>query len=88
MEIRKTYKFEYEKDGKTLHGISTGFLPEYTTNVLEEIDILYPEKDMMLKRVDGEELLGYLILKDGDSQENYTEVEKPEDERRLRDADR
>ena len=63
-------------------------MPEYTTNVLEEIDILYPEKDMMLKRVDGEELLGYLILKDGDSQENYTEVEKPEDERRLRDADR
>lgn len=80
MEIRKTYKFEYEKDGKTLHGISSGFLPEYATNVLEEINVLYPDEGMMLKRVDGEELLGYIILKDGDTQDNYIEVEKPEEE--------
>ena len=80
MEIKATYKFEYKKDGKTLHGISAGFLPEYATNVLEEIDILYPEKDMMLKRIDGEELFGYVILKDGDTQDNYVEVEKPEEE--------
>lgn len=80
MEIRKTYKFEYEKDGKTLHGISSGFLPEYATKVLEEINVLYPAKDMMLKRIDGEELLRYVILKDGDTQDNYLEVEKPEEE--------
>ena len=90
MEIRKTYKFEYEKDGKTLHGVSTGFLPEYATTVIEEINVLYPEKDMMLKRVDGKELFGYIILKDGDTQDNYVEVEEPEDkrpERRLTDAE-
>lgn len=81
MEIRKTYKFEYEKDGKTLHGISAGFLPEYATKVLEETNVLYPAKSMMLKKVNGEELLGYVILKDGDTQENYVEVEKPKDER-------
>ena len=81
MEIRKTYKFEYEKDGKILYGVSTGFLPDYATKVLEEINVLYPAKDMMLKRVDGEELFRYVILKDNDIQENYIEVEKPEEER-------
>lgn len=90
MEIRKTYKFEYEKDGKTLHGVSAGFLPEYATTVIEEINVLYPAEDMMLKRVDGEELFGYIILNDGDVMDNYVEVEKPEDERperRLKDAE-
>lgn len=81
MEIRKTYKFEYEKDGKALHGVSSGFLPEYATNVLEEINVLYPAKGMMLKRVDGEELFGYIVLKEDDSMDNYVEVEKPEEER-------
>lgn len=81
MEIRTTYKFEYEKEGKTLHGISTGLLPEYATKVTEKINVLYPEKGKALKRIDGEELLSYIILKDGDTQDNYIEVEKPEDKR-------
>jgi len=90
MEIRKTYKFEYEKDGRTLHGISTGFLPDYAIRVLSETNVLYPEMGMALKRVDGDKISGYIILKDGDSQDNYIEVEKPKDERperRIRDAE-
>ena len=81
MEIRTTYKFEYEKDGKTLHGVSTGFLPDFATTIIEEINVLYPDKGKALKRVDGDELFGYIIFKEGDSLANYVEVDKPEEER-------
>lgn len=90
MEIRKTYKFEYEKDGKTLHGISSGFLPDYATKVLDETDVLYPAKGKALKRIDGEDILSYIILKEDDSMDNYEEVDKPErerPERRIKDAE-
>lgn len=76
MEVRKTYKFEYEQDGKILHGISAGFLPDYATNVLEEINVLYPDRGKLLKRISDEQTFRTIILKDGDSQENYTEVER------------
>lgn len=87
METRTTYKFEYENG---LVGVSTGFLPEYATTVIEEINVLYPAKGKSLKRVDGEDILSYIILKEDDSMDNYEEVDKPERERpdrRLKDAD-
>lgn len=81
MEIRKTYKFEYEQDRNTLHGVSVGFLPEYTTKVLDEINVLYPDKGKALKRIDEEDLFQYIILRDGDSMDNYVEVDRPERKR-------
>lgn len=79
MEIRKTYKFEYTKDGKILKGISAGFLPDYAEKILSEVSILYPAKGMVLKRKSDEKTLGYVILKNDDIIDNYEEVEK-EDE--------
>ena len=85
MEIRKTYKFEYEQDGTTLHGVSIGFLPEYATKVLDEINVLYPDNGKRLKRIDEDDLFQYIILRDGDSMDNYVEVDRPE--RKPIDAD-
>lgn len=88
MEIRTTYKFEYEKDGQTLHGISAGFLPEYATNTLETINVLYPSGDKDLKRLSDEKVASCFIFEDGDSQDNYEEVEKQERHKReIKDAD-
>lgn len=90
MEIRKTYRFEYEQGGKTYYGVTTGFLPENATKVTEEINVLYPAKGKALKRIDGEDILSYIVLKEDDSMDNYEEVDKPERERpdrRLKDAE-
>lgn len=85
MEIRKTYKFEYEQDGKILHGVSSGFLPEYATNVLETIDVLYASIGKNLKRIATEEIGSYFVLKDDDSMDNYEEIDIEENE--VEDAD-
>lgn len=82
MEIRTTYKFEYEKDGQILHGVSVGFLPEYATQTIQTINILYPADGKDLKRLSDEKVANCFIFEDGDSQDNYEEVEKQERRRR------
>lgn len=86
MEIQTTYKFEYEKDGKILHGISTGFLPDYATRTIETISILCPAKGKDLKRTATGEVKGYFIFEGGDSMDNYEEVEH-EDRRHKREVE-
>ena len=69
MEIRITYK-------GTLNGIKGiwgGFKPEGAI-IEKEFNILYPSKDMNLRRKGEEETYSSIILKDGDSMENYEEV--------------
>lgn len=69
MEIRITYK-------GTLNGIKgiwCGFKPEGAI-IEKEINILYPAKDMKLRKKGEEETYGSIILKDGESMENYEEV--------------
>ena len=69
MEIRITYK-------GTLNGIKgiwCGFKPEGAI-IEKEINILYPAQDMLLRRKGEEETYHSVILKDGDSMENYEEV--------------
>ena len=69
MEIRITYT-------GTLNGIKgvwCGFKPDGII-IEQEFNILYPAKDMLLRRKGGEETYHSIILKDGDSMDNYEEV--------------
>ncbi len=69
MEIRITYK-------GTLNGIKgiwCGFKPEGVV-VEKEINILYPAKDMLLRKKGEEETYSSIILKVDDSMDNYEEV--------------
>ena len=61
----------------TLNGIVgmwCGFCPEGAV-ITEERQVLYPTDGYMLKRIATEEILSSVWLKDGDTQENYEEVE-------------
>ena len=74
MFITKSYK--YEKDGIIY---VSGTVTEGAT-VLEEMNILNAEEGYDLKRISDEEIVGSSIwLRDGDSEENYIEVEARED---------
>lgn len=69
MEIRITYK-------GTLNGIKgiwCGFKPEDVV-VEKEINILYPAKDMLLRKKGEEQTYHSVVLTDGDSVDNYEEV--------------
>lgn len=69
MEIRITYK-------GTLNGIKgiwCGFKPEDAI-IEKEINILYPAKDMLLRRKGEEKTYGSVVLKDGYTMDNYEEV--------------
>lgn len=69
MEIRITYT-------GTLNGIKgvwCGFKPDGII-IEQEFNILYPAKDMLLRRKGEEETYHSIILKDGDSMDNYEEV--------------
>lgn len=63
-----------------VHGVWCGFKPEGAI-ITKEIPVLYPDPEHKLRKKDTEELLDYVILKDGDSPDNYEEVEieKPEE---------
>lgn len=74
MEIKTTYVC----DG----AIYCGFKPK-GAKVKEERQILYPIKDYKLQDKDGKRHSS-VWLKDGDSQENYTEVESEEKEPQLK----
>ena len=75
MEIRITYVGTLNG----VHGLWCGFKPE-GVEVSEERPILYPAKGYKLQNKDGK-LLNSVWLKDGDSQDNYTEVEAPKKEK-------
>lgn len=70
MFMSKLYK--YEKDGI----VGVGLLPEGAT-VLEEMDILNADEGFELVK-DGERVGTSVWLKDGDTQENYSEIEVEE----------
>lgn len=71
MFITQCYK--YEKDGIVYVG---GNVPEDAT-ILETMDILNAEEGFDLIRIsDNENMGGSVWIKDGDSQENYREVEQ------------
>lgn len=78
MFITQCYK--YEKDGIVYVGSE---VPEGAT-ILETMDILNADKGLKLERKsDGENVGTSVWLRNGDSQDNYTEVEalpKPEPE--------
>ena len=76
MFITQVYK--YEKDGIVYVG---GDVPEGAT-ILETMDILNAEKGFELVRIADEENVGTSVwLRNGDTQENYREVEaQPEPE--------
>lgn len=65
--MSKLYK--YEKDGI----VGVGLLPEGAT-VLEEMDILNADEGYELVK-NGERIGASVWLKDGDTQDNYSEVE-------------
>lgn len=69
MYMSKLYK--YEKDGV----VGVGLLPEGAT-VLETMDILNADEGYELQRISDKENVGSSVwLKDGDSEENYVEIE-------------
>ena len=68
--------YKYEKDG-TIY--VSGKLPEGAT-VLETMDILNADEGYELQRISDKENVGSSIwLKDGDSQDNYWEIEVEQD---------
>lgn len=73
MEIRKTYRFEYEKNGKPMSGMSAGFLPDYATRVIQEYDILYPEKGMELVNKETGGVFSSIVVKEGFDINDYEE---------------
>lgn len=69
MEIRITYKGKLNG----VKGVWCGFKPEGVV-VEKEINILYPSKDMLLRKKGEEKTFRSVVLKDGDSMDNYEEV--------------
>ena len=74
MFITQCYK--YEKDGIVYVG---GNVPD-GANVMETMDILNAEDGYeLVRKSDGENVGSSVWLKDGDSQDNYEEVEQGEE---------
>ena len=70
MYITQVYK--YEKDGIVYVG---GNVPQDAT-ILETMDILNAESGYnLVRKSDDEEIGNSIWLKDGDSQDNYEEIE-------------
>ena len=61
-----------------IHGIWCGFKPK-KAQITEEKSILFPEQGYKLKNKINNEEYPYVCLIDGDSQENYEEIEIIED---------
>ena len=76
MEIRTTYK-GITKDG--VKGIWCGFKPD-DIEVTEELQILYPDKDMQLRNKTTQEIFGAVALTNGETAENYEEIEVTEND--------
>lgn len=73
MEIRITYKGTLNG----VHGLWCGFKPE-GIEVAEEIPVYYPDEGKIFIK-DGEEF-GTVVLQEGESIEDYTEVDIPEEQ--------
>lgn len=73
MQVKTTYKGYING----VYGIYCGFKPEGLI-VEEEIPIYYPDEGKVLVK-DGEEYTA-VVLQEGETIEEYTEVEKAEDE--------
>ena len=79
MKTKKTYRFRYNKNGQILNGMSIGFLPEYAIEVLQEYELLYPEKGMILiDQQTGEKHKSIIISEDFD-ENRY--IEEPFDDK-------
>lgn len=70
MEIRTTYK-GITKDG--IKGIWCGFKPD-DIKVTEELQILYPDKDMVLQDKATKETFTSIILEKESDTNNYVEI--------------
>lgn len=70
MEIRTTYVCN--------GAMYCGFKPE-GVEVIEERQVLYPASGYELERISDKEHFSCVWLKDGDTQENYIEVEAEDD---------
>lgn len=74
MKSKKTYIFK--KDGHT--GMACGFKPK-GVEIVDEILVIYAKEYYHFEK-DGIDFGGTVVIKDGDSAENYIEVEnKPEE---------
>lgn len=70
MEIRTTYK-GITKDG--VKGIWCGFKPD-DIEVTQELQILYPDKDMVLQDKETKETFTSIILEKESDTNNYVEI--------------
>lgn len=71
MEIRTTYVCD--------NAIYCGFKPE-GVKVKEKRFILYPSEGFVLERVSDKKQFHSIWLKDGDTEENYTEIEEKKED--------
>lgn len=79
MYITQCYK--YEENGI----IYVGANPPQDATILETMDILNAEDGYeLVRKSDGEKIGANVWLKDGDSQDNYTEVEIEKKEPKLK----
>ena len=67
-------KITYIGTLNNISGMWCGFYPEEAV-ITEERQVLYPADGYMLKRIATEEVMSSVWLKDGDTQENYEEIE-------------
>ena len=70
-------KITYIGTLNSIAGMWCGFCPEGAI-ISEERQVLFPAEGYSLKRIATEEILSSVWLKDGDTQENYEEVEMQE----------
>ena len=72
MEIKTTY-IGFDKNG--IQGVWCGFKPDDVT-ITEERQVLYPAEGKILHLKDTENNYKSVWLQNGDSQENYEEIEE------------
>lgn len=76
MEIRATYR-GITKDG--VKGIWCGFKPD-DIEVTEELQILYPDKDMILQDKATKGIFNSVILEKESDKNNYEEIAEEKEE--------
>ena len=74
MEIKTTYKGYING----VYGIYCGFKPDDLEMEEEEVPVYYPDEGKIFVK-DGEEF-GAVVLQEGESIEDYTEVDIPEEQ--------
>ena len=75
MKIIKTYIGKFAKNGKLIPGIWCGEEPENA--IISEVrDYIIPEENMILRHKETSILENTVLLKDGDVEDNYEEIEE------------